>query len=262
MLPGVLNDTVASLDGNIKDAEQRIVKNQDEIAKTKTEIAGALAKSGVELTPDQVDLLLDSVLSGDLVRLVAVFNAAKVIDTQLGKLLDRRRRQHELGAQVLRHARGAVRHAGARAGLGDREDRHQLHAQARCHPEGHHQRTGKTAKLLQGENRPDQKRALEANRDAQKVAAEAAKGYRRYLQQQREQIAKARTRAVHDLRIADNTYETVEASFQLKNLMRDSAASFEAIQKLEAPTFDQIFKNEELRQEFENLTRRLDAPSS
>jgi hypothetical protein len=26
--------------------------------------------------------------------------------------------------------------------------------------------------------------------------------------------------------------------------------------------FDQIFKNEELRQEFENLTRRLDAPSS
>jgi hypothetical protein len=54
----------------------------------------------------------------------------------------------------------------------------------------------------------------------------------------------------------------VEASFQLKNLMRDSAASFEAIQKLEAPTFDQIFKNEELRQEFENLTRRLDAPSS
>ena len=82
------------------------------------------------------------------------------------------------------------------------------------------------------------------------------------MQQQREQIAKARSRAVHDLRIADNTYETVEASFQLKNLMRDSAASFEAIQKLEAPTFDQIFKNEELRQEFENLTRRLDAPSS
>ncbi|MET0657683.1 MAG: hypothetical protein ABW110_05945, partial [Steroidobacteraceae bacterium] len=90
----------------------------------------------------------------------------------------------------------------------------------------------------------------------------AAKGYRRYLQQQREQIASARSRATHDLRIADNTYETVEASFQLRNLMRDSYTSFEAIQKLEAPTFDQIFKNEELRKEFENLTRKLDAPSS
>ena len=91
---------------------------------------------------------------------------------------------------------------------------------------------------------------------------DAARGYRRYLLQQREQVAKARQRATHDLRISDNTFETVEASFQLRNLMKDSAASFEALQRLEAPTFDQIFKNEELRREFENLTRKLDAPSS
>ena len=262
MLPGVLNDTVASLDGNIKDAEQRITKNQDEIAKTKTEIAGALAKSGVELTPDQVDLLLDSVLSGDLVRLVAVFNAAKVIDTQLGKLLTAAGdNMNSARKYFAMHAALFAMLVHAQSSAIDKIDTNYMpkldailkditSAQA------------KTAKLLLGENRPDQKRALEANRDAQKVAADAAKGYRRYLQQQREQIAKARTRAVHDLRIADNTYDTVEASFQLKNLMRDSAASFEAIQKLEAPTFDQIFKNEELRQEFENLTRRLDAPSS
>ncbi len=64
------------------------------------------------------------------------------------------------------------------------------------------------------------------------------------------------------MRIADNTYETVEASVQLRNLMRDSAASFEAIQNLETPSFEQIFKNDELRREFENLTRKLDAPTS
>ncbi|MEI9901763.1 MAG: hypothetical protein WDN31_18535 [Hyphomicrobium sp.] len=262
MLPGVLTDTVASLDSNIKDAEARIEKNKDEIAKTKTEIGAALAKTGVELTPDQVDLLLDSVLSGDLVRLVAVFNAAKIIDTQLGKLLtaagdnmNAARKYFAMHAALfamLVHAQGSA------IEKIDTNYMPKLDAILKDIQSAQ----GKTTKLLQAENRPDQKRALEANRDAQKVAAEAAKGYRRYLQQQREQIAKARTRAVHDLKIADNTYETVEASFQLKNLMRDSAASFEAIQKLEAPTFDQIFKNEELRQEFENLTRRLDAPSS
>ncbi len=64
------------------------------------------------------------------------------------------------------------------------------------------------------------------------------------------------------MKIADNTFETVEASVQLRNLMRESSASFEAIQRLEAPSFDQIFKNDELRREFENLTRKLDAPSS
>ena len=116
------------------------------------------------------------------------------------------------------------------------------------------------ARLRRAEH--DWDRALEANRDSQKLADEAARGYKRYLAQQREQIARARTKAAHDLRIADNTYETVEASFQLRNLMRDSSSSFEALQRLEAPTFDQIFKNEELRREFENLTRKLDGPTS
>jgi hypothetical protein len=101
---------------------------------------------------------------------------------------------------------------------------------------------------------------LESNRESQKLAEDAAKGYRRYLLQQREQIAKARQRATHDLKIADNTFETVEASFQLRNLMKDSSSSFEAIQKLEAPTFDQIFKNEELRREFENLPASSTGP--
>ena len=40
------------------------------------EIAAAMQKSGVHLAPEQIDLLLDGVLSGDLVRLVAVFNSA------------------------------------------------------------------------------------------------------------------------------------------------------------------------------------------
>jgi hypothetical protein len=121
---------------------------------------------------------------------------------------------------------------------------------------------GRTNELLKAQNRADQQRALESNRASQKIAADAAQSYRRYLKQQRDQIAEARLKAVHDLKIADNTYETVEASVQLRDLMRDSSTSFEAIQKLESPSFEQIFKNDELRKEFEDLTRKLDAPAS
>ncbi len=66
---------------------KRIEANRTEIKNAKGEIAAALHAAGVELAPEQVDLLLDSVLSGDLVRLVAVFNAAKLIDGQLAKLI-------------------------------------------------------------------------------------------------------------------------------------------------------------------------------
>jgi len=262
MLPGVITDTVDSLGGEITDAEKRIVENQNQISATKHEIATALSQAGVELAPEQVDLLLDSVLSGDLVRLVAVFNAAKVIDAQLGKLLA------AAGDNMSAARKYFAMHAALFAMLVHAQDSAIAKIDTNYMPklgsilEDIEAAQTKTRRLLKRNNRPDQRRALEANRDAQKVAHQAARAYRRYLKHQREQIARARTRATHDLHIADNTYETVEASFQLKRLMRDSAASFEAIQKLEAPTFDQIFKNEELRREFENLTRKLDAPTS
>ena len=262
MLPGVLTDTVDSLATEISDAKKRIEGNRAAIVTAKAEIRAALTKAGVKLGEDQVDLLLDSVLSNDLIRLVAVFNSAKLIDGQLAQ------RMNTAGENMNAARKYFAMHAALFAML--------VHAQTSTIEKidtkylpkldailkDIETAQRKTKKLLRATNRPDQRRALEANRDSQKVAKEAAIGYRKYLRQQREQIAKARSRATHDLRIADNTFETVEASFQLRVLMKESAASFEAIQKLEAPTFDQIFRNEELRREFENLTRRLDAPTS
>lgn len=262
LLPGVLSDTIASLNDKIKDLEGRIAENRNGIDAAKDDIRAALQKSGIELAPDQMDLLLDSVLSSDLVRLVATFHAAKVIDGQLATLMTAT--ADNTGASRKYFAM----HAALFALLVHAQDQTIKKIDTQYMPKldavlkDLSAAKGRTAELLRAENRPDQKRALEANRDSQKLAEEAAKGYRRYLAQQREQIAAARTRATHDLRIADNTFETVEASLQLRNLMRESSASFEAIQKLEAPTFEQIFKNEELRREFENLTRKLDTPTS
>ncbi len=262
VLPGMWTDTVASLGTAIEEANKRIAENRAAITKAKTDVHDGLIKSGLTLLPEQIDLLLDSVLSGDLVRLVATFNAAKMIDGQLAKLMG------TAGENLNASRKYFAMHAALFAMLVHAQDATVNKIDTQYVPKldailkDITSAKTKTAELMRAGNRPDQRRALEANRDSQKLAEDAAKGYRRYLQQQREQIAKARTRATHDLRIADNTYETVEASFQLRNLMRDSSASFEALQRLEAPTFDQIFQNEELRREFENLTRKLDAPTS
>jgi hypothetical protein len=261
-LPGVLNDTVDSLDAEIKDLEARIALNRTAITTAKAEVRDGLATSGVELSPEQLDLLLDGVLSGDLVRLVATFEAAKLIDTQLAKLIS------AAGDNANAARKYFAMHAALFAMLVHAQDMAIAKIDTQYMPkldailkdlQAARQRT---AELLKADNRPDQKRALEANRESQKIAEDTAKAYRRYLQQQREQIARARQRAVHDLKIADNTFETVQASFELRNLMRDGSASFEALRKLEAPTFEQIFRNEELRREFEALTRKLDQPTS
>lgn len=261
LLPGVISDTVSSLGDKIVDAEKRIAKNRDDIDKAKKEIHDSLRKSGIDLTEQQIDLLLGSVLSGDLVRLVAVFNSARQIDQQLarrmaatGENMDAARKYFAMHAALfamLVHAQDTV------IAKIDKNYLPKLEAILRDLRKAGE----RTRELMRGQNRPDQLRVLKSNQRSQKLAEQAARGYRRYLLQQREQVAQARRRAAHDLSIADNTYETVEASFQLRNLMKNTHATFEALQRLKAPTFEQIFKNEELRREFENLTEKLEVPT-
>ncbi|MBI1385281.1 MAG: hypothetical protein GC150_10250 [Rhizobiales bacterium] len=262
LLPGILADTVATLGEKIADLEARIQANHDDIAKSKVEIHSSLGAAGIEMSPEQLDLLLDSVLSSDLVKLVATFNAAKIIDEQLGQLV------RASGDNVAAARKYFAMHAALFAMLVHAQDSLIGKIDTMYLPrleaiEGDIKKTMReTRRLLAERNRPDQQRALESNLRSQEFARDVAAYYRRYLLQQREQLANARMKALRDLRIADNTYETVEASFQLRQLMKDAATSFEAIQQLEAPGFEQIFKDQELRREFENLTRKLDVPSS
>ena len=119
-----------------------------------------------------------------------------------------------------------------------------------------------TKKLLKDQNRDDQKRALDANLKSQDFADEVIAYYRGYLLQQREQLAQARIKAAKDLRIADNTYETVEASFELEAAHQGRFRLIRRDPKVGNAGFEQIFQNQELRQEFDNLTRKLDVPAS
>lgn len=261
-LPGVLSETKASIDDAIAEARTGIETNRTEIERLKGEIHAALASSGIDIAPEQLELLLDSVLGGDLLKLVTAFEAAGTIDKRLSELLT------QSGENIKAARRYYAMHAALFAML--------LHAQdmlitkidevylARLQAiltDIRHTRQ-ETYRLLAGEdNRPDQIRALRANLQSQDFAEKVASFYRDYLNTQRAHLDASRKRTIRDLRIADNTYQTVEASFQLRVLMDEARSSIEAIQRLEAPGFDQIFRNEALRKEFEALTQKL-APGS
>ena len=262
LLPGILSETVGSIDGKIADLKARIDDNTAAIGTTKGEMRSALATSGIEMQTEQLDLLFDSVLSGDLVRLVAAFNAARAIDEQLARAVQ------ASDDNVAASRKFFAMHAALFAMLVHAQDQLIGKIDDQYLPRlagiaGDVKKTSEeTRALLKDAARDDQRRTLEANLESQKFTDKVATYYRSYLLKQREQLAAARLKAIKDLKIADNTYETVEASFQLRNLIKDAATSFEAIQRLEAPGFEQIFENQELRREFENLTRQLDVPAS
>jgi hypothetical protein len=257
LLPNLFTDTVESIDAKINELERRIDVNTSAIGETKKAIHNAFANSQIEMSETQMDLLLDSVLGGDLMKLVAAFEAAKIIDDRLGLLMGENSESSTAARRYFAmHAALFAMLLQAQDELLDKIDTVYL-TRLNAILRDIHTARSETKKLLRVQNRADQRRALLANREAQDFAERVAEFYRDYLITQRKQILIARERTMKDLRIADNTYETVEASFQLRLLIEDARASFEAIQRLEAPGFDQIFQNQELRKEFENLTRKL-----
>ncbi len=262
LLPGILSDTVASIDEEIVDLNKRISENKKEISKAKLEIQSALYASGIEVTGDQLELLLGSVLGGDLIKMVAAFEASRKIDERLAELMT------EAGGEIKTSRRYFAMHAALFAMLVhaqnhviEKIDTVYMKRMAAVLKDIRRARA-ETRKLLRGRNRDDQVRVLNANLKAQAFSERVAIFYRDYLKTQRSQLVRARARSKRDLRIADNTYSTVEASFQLRALIDDAKSSFKALQMLEAPGFDQVFKNKELREEFENITEKLAPPSS
>lgn len=259
--PGVFVETQASIDQSIETLSADMKRREADIARIKLEINKALAAAGVTLSQEQTDLLLDGVLGGDMLKLMTAFEVAKIADERLGVLVT------QSGEDLKAARRYFAMHAAlfallvhAQDLLIDRIDHTYL---ARLEAiAANIEKTGATTReLLESHRRDDQRKALESNLKAQEISRKVSSFYRDYLLNQRRLLAQSREKTLFDLKVADNTYETVEQSFQLKALMDEARSSFETLQKLDQPGFEQIFRNENLRREFENLTQKL-GPSS
>jgi hypothetical protein len=261
IMPGIFTDTQDSIDKSIAKLQDDIKEREADIVRIKQDIGKALSMAGVELSKDQLDLLLDSVLGSDLLKLVTAFEVAKVADQRLATLVN------QSGEDLKAARRYFAMHAALFAML--------VEAQEILIDKIDHvyltrldsilvniAKTGtQTRQLLQSPLRDDQRRVLDANLKAQETSQKVSAFYRDYLQTQRRLLSQARDKTLFDLRVADNTYETVEESFQLKALMDEAKTSFDALHRLDTPGFEQIFRNDNLKREFETLTQKL-GPSS
>jgi len=261
LMAGILTDTQSSIDKTITALQDDIKVREAEIVRIKQEIGKALTAAGVDLSKDKLDLLLDSVLGSHLLKLVTAFEVSKIADQRLAALLNQSNDDLKAARRYFAmHAALFAMLVEAQGLLIDRIDTIYLVRLEKIMSDI--AKTGAdTRLLLQSQAREDQRKVLEANLKAQEASQKVSEFYKEYLKNERQLLAEARRRTVFDLRVADNTFETVEESFQLKALMEDAKPSFDALHRLEAPGFEQIFRNENLKREFENLTQKL-GPSS
>lgn len=251
----------ATIDDDIDDAHARIAANDMAIRDAKARFQDAMREAGTPVSAEEADLLLDSVTGQDVIRIAAAYDAARGVSQQLLGLLDAS--DEDLGTAKRYYAMHTALLAvlvHAQTTFIDKIDGEYLPKLDAIITDVRETRA-ETTSLLRQRNTERQREALEANIESQRIAFEAAEFYRQHLKDQRTEIAAARTEAVRELRIADNTLRTVDASFQLRSMMESATMSFEALQNLQSPGIERIFRNDQLRREFRELSDRLNAGS-
>ncbi|MEL6742033.1 MAG: hypothetical protein AAGK34_02265 [Planctomycetota bacterium] len=106
---------------------------------------------------------------------------------------------------------------------------------------------------------PDRAEAFQRNVDQLELTQTAAVRYIEYLKIQAEGVERGNVEVEKDLRLAANTWRTVDLSLETADLIRRGSEAFGALMTLELPPL-RGFEGSELRARFQSLERRMAEP--
>jgi hypothetical protein len=247
--------TVEDYDRLIDEREQDIRRYGTELGRIKQEFAAELRAMGLDLSDEQVEFLLSTVVGDNIVDLGIVFDNVKAITVQLEQLV------RDSGEDM----QSARRYYGMYVVLLRALNRMHLDVEQaieqRYVPQINDIAT--RAQALSEEtqtwrNHPEKAEVLAANLQAQQVTIQAAGVYRDYLKQQAAQVQSARAALQEDIATAWNTYETVRVSGELVDLVKSSQQLLDGLLERQVPAL-RPFQNLEMQREFAKLTEQLRA---
>jgi hypothetical protein len=245
--------TKADYDMLIEASENNIEAYEEEKARTMTQMSQALNAIGVDLDSDQLEAMMSSVVGDDIVSMSVVFNAIKDMTTQLAELTqssgeDLAHAKKYYGMVVVLHRIMAHMQASFIADV----DETYL-------PKLTQYRNNAKSNIEESRNLISEggnKATLENNIESNRLTIRVIELYADMLEGQRDKVAAAHEVTVREMKVADNTYRTVSLSSSVVSMIREGANTFDQLISLQMPDIRE-FQNEEVREEFRNLTERL-----
>lgn len=246
--------SVDDYDRAIERRQADIERYTSELSDVRREFAAELRSIGLEVSDEQLEFLLSTVVGDNLVDLGVVFDNVKAITLQLDQLV-------EASGEDLESAR---RYYGMYVILLKALNRMHLQIEQLIRERYLPQIDAiiERAKALSAETRelqrrsPDKRDLLALNLEAQQLTIQAAGAYRGYLEDQARQVHFARLDLQRDIDAAWNTYETVRVSGELVGLVRSSRFLLDGLLERQVPPL-RPFHNLEMNREFEKLTDQL-----
>lgn len=245
--------TKADYDLLIEATEKNISAYETDRANTLNQMRQALGSIGVDLSEEQLEAMMSSVIGDDIIEMSVVFNTIKDITLQLAELTQQ-------SGENLAHAKkyyGMVvilhRMMGQmQAGFINAVDEIYL-PKLKGYRDSALANIQESRKLIDGNNN---RQTLENNIESNKLTLKVIDLYAELLKNQRDKVAKAHRVTQREISIADNTYKTVSLSSSVVTMLREGTNTFDQLISLQMPDIRE-FQNEEIREEFRKLTDRL-----
>lgn len=248
-----LGITKSGYETKIRNANVTIEQAEDSIEAEKEQLISDLQRIGMELDRESIDALLDSITGDEFVRVSIIFDNAKRFAAELERLTN------ESGEDL----ETAKKYYGVYLMLLKTVGRLQQKFIENVDNE-YYPKLDKFADQAK-KNIEDARRAirvggdkdvLQNNIESNKLTYEAALFYKQGLAEQKHQMMLASLETKKRIITATNTYQTVELSKNVAELMATSRRAFDSIAALKVPNL-RPFKNEKMKKAFADLTREL-----
>ena len=250
----MVKTTKSGYDKQIKQAKQDIVQFNREIRAVHRRLIERFKLIGLDLDMEQVKVLLSRVDSENIIQMSVVFDVIKQITKQLMELTQ------SSGEEVNTAKKYYGMHVVLIEMVIHMQDKYIEKINTTFLP-----KIGKitdatvslsqtTKSNIRREKDQNRRKIYKKNLNAQELTLKVARLYMDNLKSQRGKVLKAKSKAVDDFRLAHNTYQTVEVSSDLVNLLNTSQDSFEAVMNLQVPEIVP-FESLEMQKKYQELSK-------
>jgi len=246
-------DEKQKLDKKIQKSRDKISAYSHNIDLEKTNLRARLQEMGLQLSNDQIGVLLSRVDSDDIIKMSVVYDVLADITRQLMELtkefnedINQARKYYGMHVVLLKfviNMQQSYIHKLENVYLPKIEriknETLQVNQESKA--------------LLKTEKKSAQRRVLRNNVMAQQLTLKVSRLYAQQLQKQKNKVQSALNQAKKDYLVAKNTFDTVKLSAELIRLMKSNQASFNALMNIQIPEIVP-FKNIEMQKKFEELS--------
>ncbi len=252
----IVKTTKEAYDKKIAQEQENIKLYQQESQRIKTYLRERLQDMGIDLTQEQVEVLLSRVDGDDIIQMSVVFDVLKKITQRLMQLT------RESGEAIQQARKYYGMHVVLLEMVNYMQDKYMEQVDTIYVPKintiiNKTLATRNTAQArLKEETSPGRKSIYQKNIQAQTLTLKAARLYKENLQQQKEKVLSAQKVIKKDLQLAQNTYDTVELSADLLSVLKTSQHSFEVLMNLQMPEIVP-FENSQMKNKYRELSESL-----